>query len=123
MLVIYRTNEGFEGDVVTVMSGDAELTAALTGEDAAVLDIALAASEAAALVMNPEKYVVRGVGKAPTLCERKDAAEALKAVRAETVVSAVKLAVAGQVTALADIDEKAAKQPVVDVVPAAEEAT
>lgn len=77
MLVIYRTNEGFEGDVVTVMSGDADLTAALVGEDVAVLVVELATADAAALVLSPEKYVVAG----ELLCERADQGEALAGAR------------------------------------------
>ena len=73
MLVIYRTNEGFAGDVVTVMTGDADLTAALASADVAVLSVELPTADAAALVLSPEKYIVeKGL-----LCERAGQGKAL----------------------------------------------
>ena len=95
MLVIYRTNEGFAGDVVTVMTGDAALTAALTGEDAAVLDVALDTEQAAALILNPGSYMVSG----GSLCEREGQSEALAKSREE--LSGKVAAVSDQVAAVA----------------------
>lgn len=89
MLVIYRTNEGFEGDVVTVMSGDAELTAALAGKDVAVLVVELATADAAALVLSPEKYVVAG----ELLCERAGQGAALAKARDEAAGEMVVISV------------------------------
>ena len=67
MLVIYRTNKDFEGDIVTVMTGDAALVVALAQEDTAVLDVTLATAAAAVLVLHPEAYIVRDPGTGPAL--------------------------------------------------------
>ena len=96
MLVIYRTNEGFAGDVVTVMTGDADLTAALVGADFAVLSLELPAADAAALIRSPDSYVVEN----GLLCERKGKAEELSAKRADAEITATeKLTVSAQVAA------------------------
>ena len=80
MLVIYRTNEGFAGDVVTVMDGDADLTAALAGADVAVLSVSLPTADTAALVLSPEKYAVqKGL-----LCERAGEGDVLAKARKES---------------------------------------
>ena len=92
MLVIYRTNTGFEGDIVTVQTGDAALTAALLGPDLAVLDIELATADAAALIQSQGSYVVTD----GLLCERKGEAEKLAGKRAEAVVASEKLTMSAQ---------------------------
>jgi len=102
MLVIYRTNEGFAGDVVTVMTGDADLTAALASADVAVLDIELPTADAAALVLSPEKYIVeKGL-----LCERAGQGKALAKARDEVVAG--KVVVSAQTTAVVakPVDER-----------------
>ncbi len=98
MLVIYRTNEDFTGDIVTVMTGDADLTAALTGADAAVLDVALDTGQAAALILNPASYVVTD----GSLCEREGQSEALAAAREEA--SSKTAVVSDQVVAVVAVD-------------------
>ena len=70
MLVIYRINPGFEGDIVTVMTGDPALAAALAQEDTAILDVALGTTEAADLLLHPAAFVVRDSGTGPALYRR-----------------------------------------------------
>ena len=80
MLVVYRTNEGFAGDVVTVMTGDTDLTAAIASTDVAVLSVELPTADAAALVLSPEKYIVeKGL-----LCERAGQGDVLAKAREES---------------------------------------
>jgi hypothetical protein len=112
MLVIYRTNEGFEGDVVTVMTGDADLAAATLGGDVAVLDVPLATADAAALVLAPEKYAVsKGL-----LCERDGQRDVLAKAReecadAKAVVSDQTSAVVGKL--VAEVVEEPARREVI----------
>ena len=116
MLVIYRTNIGFEGDVVTVMTGDAELTAALASEDAAVLDVALPTADAAALVLSPEKYIVeKGL-----LCERAGQGKALAKARDEAASGKVVVSVQTEAVVAPEekfVDEKPVEEPIEDVKP------
>ena len=102
MLVIYRTNEGFAGDVVTVMTGDADLTAALASADVAVLSVELPTADAAALIRSPDSYIVeKGL-----LCERAGQGDVLAKAREES--ADVKAVVSVQTAAVAEkpVDER-----------------
>ena len=116
MLVIYRTNEGFEGDVVTVMTGDADLTAALASADCAVLDIELPTADAAALVFSPEKFTVeKGL-----LCERAGQGDVLAKAREEVVAG--KVVVSVQTEAVVAPEEKPVEEKLVEEKPVEQKA-
>lgn len=70
MLVIYRTNKDFEGDVVTIMDGALALAAAMVSENTAVLEVDLGTEQSADLRGHPETYAVRDPGTGPELYRR-----------------------------------------------------
>jgi CheY-like chemotaxis protein len=120
MLVIYRTNEGFVGDIVTVQTGDAALTAALLGPDLAVLDVTLPVADAAVLIQNISSYAILDEGSGPLLCEREGEGEPLAEKRVEAEEASVKVVISEQLAAVVakPVDVKPREEaPVEELIP------